>query len=254
MLTCVPHTPVSPTPAFVLPPLASTEQGVRDANPYMTSLSSFLGFAVYGGQGVLLGPLIVCLATLLYSSLAWFLRKFCGEEENLPDSGGGSGVSCDADPDLAHRANSGATWILAVASHGETVVNCYFCVPHTYSSSPDECQDGQLVDRLVWSVRLSNAWLDSCREGSSSPRNPQHPERLPNNKVLVESRLLLLSTSSHPPPFAATRHKRQLRRWSGHDRARSPALWKCNIRRCSEMPTNSHAKIGESGEIDCGGG
>ena len=96
----------------------------------MTSLSSFLGFAVYGGQGVLLGPLIVCLATLLYGSLAWFLRKFCGEEENLPDSGGGSGVSCDADPDLAHRANSGATWILAVASHGETVVNCYLCVPH----------------------------------------------------------------------------------------------------------------------------
>lgn len=80
------------------------EQGVRDANPYMTSLSSFLGFAVYGGQGVLLGPLIVCLATLLYGSLAWFLRNFCNGEENSPGAGGGSGVSRDAD-----LATSGAT-------------------------------------------------------------------------------------------------------------------------------------------------
>lgn len=79
----------------------------------MTSLSSFLGFAVYGGQGVLLGPLIVCLVTLLYGSLAWFLRNFCSGEDDLPDSGGGSGGSRDADPDIAHHANSGATMRLA---------------------------------------------------------------------------------------------------------------------------------------------
>ena len=72
-------------------------QGVRDANPYMTSLSSFLGFAVYGSQGVLLGPLIVCLATLLYGSLAWFLRSFCSGKENSPDAGDGRGISQDAD-------------------------------------------------------------------------------------------------------------------------------------------------------------
>ena len=45
------------------------EQGVREANPYLTSLSSFLGFSVFGGQGVLLGPLIICCATLLYGFL-----------------------------------------------------------------------------------------------------------------------------------------------------------------------------------------
>eukprot|EP00752_Nemacystus_decipiens_P012877 g11399.t1 len=79
-------------------------QGVRDANPYMTSLSSFVGFAVYGGQGVLLGPLIVCLGTLLCGSLAWLLRNFCSGDGDLPDCGGGSGVSRDAD--LANHANS----------------------------------------------------------------------------------------------------------------------------------------------------
>eukprot|EP00903_Cladosiphon_okamuranus_P017637 g16245.t2 len=79
-------------------------QGVRDANPYMTSLSSFLGFAVYGGQGVLLGPLIMCLATLLYGSLAWFLRNFCSGGENSPGAEGGSGVSHLATSDT--RANS----------------------------------------------------------------------------------------------------------------------------------------------------
>lgn len=86
-------------------PRPSTEQGIRDANPYMTSLSSFLGFAVYGGQGVLLGPLIVCLATLLYGSLAWFLRTFCSGDDNYPDSGGG--ISRDAG--LVNHATSGAT-------------------------------------------------------------------------------------------------------------------------------------------------
>lgn len=47
------------------------EQGVRDANPYLTSLSSFLGFSVFGAQGVLLGPLIMCLATLIYGGLGF---------------------------------------------------------------------------------------------------------------------------------------------------------------------------------------
>lgn len=102
----VPH--VSPTPTSLCVSLAwpSVEQGVREANPYLTSLSSFLGFAVFGGQGVLLGPLIVCLATLVNGSLAWLLRNFCSGEKKLPDSGGGSGVSRDAD--LAHHATSGA--------------------------------------------------------------------------------------------------------------------------------------------------
>lgn len=49
----------------------SMEQGVEEANPYLTGLSSFLGFAVYGAQGVLLGPLIICLATLIYGWLGF---------------------------------------------------------------------------------------------------------------------------------------------------------------------------------------
>lgn len=46
-------------------------QGVREANPYLTGLSSFLGFAVFGPQGVVLGPLIICLATLIYGGLGF---------------------------------------------------------------------------------------------------------------------------------------------------------------------------------------
>ncbi|CAM9187912.1 unnamed protein product [Hapterophycus canaliculatus] len=46
-------------------------QGVREANPYLTSLSSFLGYSVFGAQGVLLGPLAMCLATLIYGGLGF---------------------------------------------------------------------------------------------------------------------------------------------------------------------------------------
>lgn len=53
---------------MVTPPI---EQGIREANPYLTGLSSFLGFAVFGAQGVLLGPLIICLATLIYGGLGF---------------------------------------------------------------------------------------------------------------------------------------------------------------------------------------
>lgn len=35
----------------------------------MTGLSSFLGFAAFGAQGVLLGPLTICSATLMYSTI-----------------------------------------------------------------------------------------------------------------------------------------------------------------------------------------
>lgn len=102
------------TPRFVSP-WPSMEQGVREANPYLTSLSSFLGFAVFGGQGVLLGPLIVCLATLVYGCLAWFLRQFCGEDYS-PDSGGDSSVS--RNPDFAQNTTSGAImgWFSPVAT------------------------------------------------------------------------------------------------------------------------------------------
>lgn len=48
-------------------------EGVRQVHPYLTGLSLFLGFAVFGAQGVLLGPLIICLATLTYS-LVGFLN------------------------------------------------------------------------------------------------------------------------------------------------------------------------------------
>ncbi|CAM9257720.1 unnamed protein product [Scytosiphon promiscuus] len=114
-------------------------QGVREANPYLTSLSSFLGYAVFGAQGVLLGPLAMCLATLIYGGLGFLERSViqdgmykaslenerarldtppiphqsdsgkasqaCGtvaglcakkEEEELPGSGNGAGVSRDA--------------------------------------------------------------------------------------------------------------------------------------------------------------
>ncbi|CAM9090697.1 unnamed protein product [Laminaria digitata] len=58
-------------------------QGVREANPYLTGLSSFLGFAVFGPQGVVLGPLIICLATLIYGGLGFL-------ESSLPqDFAGG---------------------------------------------------------------------------------------------------------------------------------------------------------------------
>lgn len=51
-------------------------QGVKGANSYMTGLSSFLGFAAFGAQGVLLGPLIICSATLMYRSLVFFGSSF----------------------------------------------------------------------------------------------------------------------------------------------------------------------------------
>lgn len=58
------------------------EQGVREANPYLTSLSSFLGFSVFGAQGVLLGPLIMCLATLIYGVLR-FLGNSMAQVQTL---------------------------------------------------------------------------------------------------------------------------------------------------------------------------
>lgn len=67
-------------------------QGVRDANPYLTSLSSFLGYSVFGAQGVLLGPLIMCLATLIYGGLG-FLGNSMAQVKNV-------GI------DLKHRDNA----------------------------------------------------------------------------------------------------------------------------------------------------
>ncbi|CAN0050740.1 unnamed protein product [Discosporangium mesarthrocarpum] len=46
-------------------------QSLREANPYLTGLSTFLGFAVFGVQGVLLGPLIICLGTLIHASMGF---------------------------------------------------------------------------------------------------------------------------------------------------------------------------------------
>ncbi|CAM9249568.1 unnamed protein product [Ectocarpus fasciculatus] len=48
-----------------------TQQGVREANPYLTSLSCFLGYSVFGAHGVLMGPLVLCLATLIYGGLGF---------------------------------------------------------------------------------------------------------------------------------------------------------------------------------------
>ncbi|CAM9155461.1 unnamed protein product [Ectocarpus sp. 13 AM-2016] len=48
-----------------------TQQGVREANPYLTSLSCFLGYSVFGAHGVLMGPLVLCLGTLIYSGLGF---------------------------------------------------------------------------------------------------------------------------------------------------------------------------------------
>lgn len=53
------------------PSTFQTTQGVREANPYLTGISSFIAFAVFGAQGVLLGPLIICLATLIYQGLGF---------------------------------------------------------------------------------------------------------------------------------------------------------------------------------------
>lgn len=160
--------------SFCVPRL-SVEQGVRDANPYMTSLSSFLGFSVYGSQGVLLGPLIVCLATLVYGGLAWFLRTVCSGEGKMPDScGGSSGVSQEAG--FAHHATSGATATGFVSSFGLWVwkkkTTCFFNFVFMHVASFDECHEKAYlfdwVGFLSAHLELSNGWPDSCHEATNS--------------------------------------------------------------------------------------
>ncbi|CAM9901839.1 unnamed protein product [Phaeothamnion confervicola] len=77
-------------------------RGVSNANPYLTGLSIFLGFAVFGTQGVVLGPLIICLGTLIYSSLGYLesssLAGSGGDDDEAPAGGAG---------DRAGNSNSG---------------------------------------------------------------------------------------------------------------------------------------------------
>ncbi|CAN0548845.1 unnamed protein product, partial [Ectocarpus sp. 8 AP-2014] len=40
-------------------------------NPYLTSLSCFLGYSVFGAHGVLMGPLVLCMGTLIYGGLGF---------------------------------------------------------------------------------------------------------------------------------------------------------------------------------------
>ncbi|CAM9742949.1 unnamed protein product [Sphacelaria rigidula] len=71
--------------------------GIQEANPYLTGLSSFLGFAVFGAQGALVGPLIICSATLVFRGLGFLesLRARVNADIKVASTSSKSGAGDD---------------------------------------------------------------------------------------------------------------------------------------------------------------
>ena len=53
---------------------------------YVSGLAFFFGFAVFGIQGILFGPLLLCLGSFAYEAIGWLADDFKGEDEDEDES------------------------------------------------------------------------------------------------------------------------------------------------------------------------
>ena len=54
---------------------------------YISGLAFFFGFAVFGIQGILFGPLLLCLGSFAYEAIGWLADDFKGEEDDDDNDG-----------------------------------------------------------------------------------------------------------------------------------------------------------------------